>query len=114
MVAPTLKYGSRRTRSAIPRQMPSRLRFWKTTSESGLVVILPSTTTTAMGTKRLSAPRSEMASKPVTRTATRTAASTQTGRARSVIRSVGRWIARKAMRRKTSEPSSVLDSSCTW
>jgi len=109
-VAPALKYGSRHTSAATARQIASRLRFWKITSARGLVAILPSTTATASGTKRLSVPRSEMASKPVTSNATSKAARTHTGRGRSVISSIGRWIARKAMRKKTSEPSRLLSS----
>jgi hypothetical protein len=110
---PTLSVRVRQTTSATPRQMAKSERFWNTTSESGLVVILPRITTTATGTNRLSAPSSEIASKPVTSAATRRAARTQTGRGRSVIRSTGRWMARNAMTRKTSEPSRLFVSFST-
>ncbi len=113
MAPATLNERKRQTTKATARQIASSERFWKTTSESGLVVILPRMTTTARGTKTLSAPSRLMASKPVTRVATSRAASTQTGRGRSVSSSVGRWIARKAMTRKTSEPSRLLVSVST-
>src|SRR5215203_2589659 len=53
MAPATLNERKRQTASPTPRQMASRERFWKITSESGLVVILPRITTTARGTKRL-------------------------------------------------------------
>ncbi len=67
---PTLSERERQTARPTPTQMASSERFWKITSESGLVVILPRITTTARGTKRLSAPSSEIASKPVSSAAT--------------------------------------------
>jgi hypothetical protein len=113
MAPPTLSVRTRQTSSATARQIARSDRFWKTTSESGLVVILPRMTTTAIGTNRLSVPSSEIASNPVTSAATRSAASTQTGRGKLVISSTGRCIARKAITRKTSEPSRLFISSST-
>lgn len=79
----------------------------------GFVVIFCSTNTTATGTKRLSVPCSEMASNTVTSMATSNADNTQTPRGRSVSSSSGRCTARKAMMKKTTEPSTLLYSSST-
>lgn len=87
--------------------------FCDAISASDFVVIFCSTNTTATGTKRLSVPRSEIASNNVTSIATSSAERTHTGRGRSVISSIGRCTAMKATKKKTSEPSTLLNSSST-
>ena len=110
---PALNHSIRHASSSTIATMPTRARFCMAMCTTSFVVIFWSTYTTATGTKRLSVPRSDTASKIVTSIATSKAERMQTAGGRSDISSAGSTIARNAISMKTTDPSTLLYSSST-